>query len=306
MDSRLKNKGFVSCPKSNGFGHRIIKATTESPEESSGTKEEPGTFNVPTFLNATPHERKIRKVFYEDTTKSVVRAVNAGVKRLKVVSEFPELNTEMDVYRVGTLLEMMRVMATELANDGKKVRVCVQAPMGEGIFKGLPITLNGIRRIMEMMDWGEDMLDNFIFLGAVGEEEVKEEDDVFIVIMPTSIVGFSIIPYLESHCKAAGDRPVIIFNPKVTDIPSSGGVMRLQGRDERLAFEKTFETVHHFRLLYNKPYHFPIYGALRKSYGNDWEIFKRTNITRKIEDYVYKSSYPDEPNPEKITKAIRG
>jgi adenylate kinase len=32
----------------------------------------------------------------------------------------------MDVYRVGTLLECMRVMATALAVDGKRVKVCVQ------------------------------------------------------------------------------------------------------------------------------------------------------------------------------------
>jgi hypothetical protein len=32
----------------------------------------------------------------------------------------------MDVYSVGTLLECMRVMATALAVDGKRVKVCVQ------------------------------------------------------------------------------------------------------------------------------------------------------------------------------------
>jgi len=38
----------------------------------------------------------------------------------------------------------------------------------------------------------------------------------------------------------------------------------VQGRKERLEFIASFETVYHFRLLYNKPYWFPIYGALRK------------------------------------------
>jgi adenylate kinase len=36
---------------------------------------------------------------------------------------------------VGTLLEMVRDMATALALDGKRVKVCVQAAMGEGVFQ---------------------------------------------------------------------------------------------------------------------------------------------------------------------------
>lgn len=39
------------------------------------------------------------------------------------------------VYRVGTLLEMVRDMATALALDGKRVKVCVQAAMGQGVFQ---------------------------------------------------------------------------------------------------------------------------------------------------------------------------
>ena len=34
---------------------------------------------------------------------------------MKVFTEFPELNVEGDVFRAGTLLEMVRTMATELA-----------------------------------------------------------------------------------------------------------------------------------------------------------------------------------------------
>ena len=47
----------------------------------------------------------------------------------------PELNPEMDVYRIGTLLEMVREIAYVVALDGKKVKVCVQQAMGEGVFQ---------------------------------------------------------------------------------------------------------------------------------------------------------------------------
>ena len=41
----------------------------------------------------------------------------------------------MDVYRVGTLLELARELATTLAQDGAHVKVCVQQSMGQGVFQ---------------------------------------------------------------------------------------------------------------------------------------------------------------------------
>uniref|UniRef100_A0A7S0RJM4 DUF1995 domain-containing protein n=1 Tax=Pyramimonas obovata TaxID=1411642 RepID=A0A7S0RJM4_9CHLO len=262
---------------------------------------------IPTFLNNTPHLRETRQFFYKDIADSIVRAVEGGEKRMRVKSEFPEMNTDMDVYRIGTALEMIRVMVTELVQDGKRVKICVQGSMGQGVFQGLPLSLAGVRRIMEAMDWGEDMLGNFINLAEVGPDQVQPNDDVIIVFSPTSIVGSSIIPTLEAMCETIGDRPVILFNPRIGDIPSSGGVMQVRGRQGRMDFENTFETVYHFRLLYNKPYHFPIYGALRKSYGAEWEIYKRKSITKKEENYALTPvTFKKEPNAEQITRAIRG
>ena len=41
----------------------------------------------------------------------------------------------MDVYRVGTVLEMVRTVALSLTEDGATVKVCVQQSMGEGVFQ---------------------------------------------------------------------------------------------------------------------------------------------------------------------------
>ena len=49
----------------------------------------------------------------------------------------------MDVYRIGTLLEMVREMAYALAEDGKKVKVCVQQSMGQGVFQVTKGPLSG-------------------------------------------------------------------------------------------------------------------------------------------------------------------
>ena len=121
-----------------------------------------GAFQCPTNMNTVPHPRETRLFFYEDVSRSVLAAVaaheaaapsggGAGL-RAKAKVEIPELNTSGDTYRIGTLLEMVRHVATDLANDGKRVRVCVQGSMGKGVFQALPIALSGARRVMELMD----------------------------------------------------------------------------------------------------------------------------------------------------------
>ena len=40
------------------------------------------------------------------------------------------------------------------------------------------------------------------------------------------------------------------MNPNLVDIPSSGGLMQVRGREERMSFVEDFEEIYHFRLLY--------------------------------------------------------
>lgn len=44
----------------------------------------------------------------------------------------------MDVYRIGTLLELARELASSLAQDGDHVKVCVQQSLGQGVFMVSP------------------------------------------------------------------------------------------------------------------------------------------------------------------------
>lgn len=45
-------------------------------------------------------------------------------------------------------------------------------------------------------------------------------------------------------------RPVVIINPNLKDRPSSGGVMQVRGRGERMSFAESFKDIYNFRLLY--------------------------------------------------------
>lgn len=107
----------------------------------------------------------------------------------------------------------------------------------------------------------------------------------------------------QDLCEEAGDRPVILLNPKVGDVASSSNVMSIRGRAERMAVWESFKIVYAFRLLYKKPYFYPIYGALRYTYGSSWDIYKREG-KMKTEKYTYLRSFFEEPGPEQITNSL--
>ena len=261
--------------------------------------------DIPKMLNNTPHPREVRKWFYDDCRESVVAAVTGAnpKTRVKAWIEFPELNVNGDVYRIGTLLELVREVAMALAADGKRVRVCVQGSMGQGVFQGLPLSLSGVARILDMMDWGD--ADEFITRGSIGGDVPQPDDAYFILISPQNIVGYSVLPYLQEMENAAGDRPIIMINPKLGDIQSAGNVMSIRGRGERREYvEKTWEEVYHFRLLYKKPFFFPIYGALRYGTGGMWELYKKFGKMEQEEWKLLRTYDDGEPGAAEITKRI--
>lgn len=263
--------------------------------------------DIPIMLNNTPHPREVRRWFYDDCVTSVTRAVTGEepMTRVKAKVEFPELNVNGDVYRVGTLLELVRELAMTLAKDGKRVRVCVQGSMGEGVFQGLPLSLSGVARILDMMDWGD--ADEFISRGAIDGDVPQPEDDFFILIAPQNIVGFAVLPRIIAMEEAAGDRPMIMINPKLDDIQSAGNVMSIRGRGERREYVSTWREVYHFRLLYRKPYFFPIYGAMRYTHDGKWELYKKFG-KMESEEYVLKRAYDTGsegmPGAGEVTKVI--
>ncbi|KAJ4709660.1 Adenylate kinase, chloroplastic [Melia azedarach] len=262
---------------------------------------------IPTRLNNIPHSREIRNYFYDDVLQATQRAVNDGRTRLKVEINIPELNPEMDVYRIGTLMELVRVIALTFADDGKRVKVCVQGSMGEGALAGMPLQLAGTRKILEFMDWGDyGAKDTFIKIGSIGAKEVDEQDDIFILVAPQNAVGNCIIDDLKAMTDAAGNRPVILINPRLKDLPGSSGIMQTMGRDKRLEYAASFESCYFFRLLYYAGTQYPIMGALRMSYLYGYELYKRVDESLGKEKYVILSTFIEKPNIDDINDAFLG
>ncbi|KAL9250673.1 Adenylate kinase 5, chloroplastic-like protein [Drosera capensis] len=281
-------------------GNSIVKSnrSSEAPDKWRG---------IPTRLNNIPHTREIREYFYEDVLQATQRAVKDGKSRLKVEINIPELNPETDVYRIGTLMELVRLLALSFADDGKHVKVCVQGSMGVGALAGTPLQLAGTRKILEFMDWGDyDAKGTFINFGSIGPKEVEEEDDMFILIAPQNAVGNCIIDDMKAMTDAAGDRPVILINPRLKDLPASSGIMQTMGRDKRLAYAASFESCYFFRLLYYIGTQYPIMGAIRMSYPYPYEIYKRVDESPGKEKYIILTTFEQKPTGEEINDAFDG
>uniref|UniRef100_A0A0E0LTB9 adenylate kinase n=1 Tax=Oryza punctata TaxID=4537 RepID=A0A0E0LTB9_ORYPU len=284
-----------------------LAKTNGKPQDSKDTTASKNEFRgIPTRLNNIPHSREIRKYFYNDVLEATRHAVEDKKIRLQIDINIPELNPEMDVYRIGTLMELVRELSLSFADDGKRVKVCVQGSMGQGAFAGIPLQLAGTRKILEIMDWGDyGAKGTFINFGAVGANEVDKEDNMFILIAPQNAVGNCIIDDMKAMTDAAGDRPVILVNPRLKDMPASSGVMQTMGRDMRLKYAASFETCYSFRLLYYAGSFYPIMGALRMAYPNKYEIYRRVDEPNRQERYVLIAEFVEKPTPDEITNAFR-
>ncbi|KAK1288672.1 hypothetical protein QJS10_CPB19g00648 [Acorus calamus] len=257
-----------------------------------------------------PVTRKIYHVEYDPPESEEVNVrliIRPDDTVEKVEINIPELNPEMDVYRIGTLMELVRALALSFADDGKHVKVCVQGSMGEGALAGMPLQLAGCRKILEGMDWGSyDAKGIFINIGSIGAKEVDEQDDIYILVAPQNAVGNCIIDDLQAMTDAAGHRPVILVNPRLKDLPASSGIMQTMGRDKRLEYAASFEYCYSFRLLYYAGTLYPIMGALRMSYPYRYELFKRIDESSRKEKYVILATFPHQPTVDEINDAFQG
>ena len=279
------------------------------------------------YLNQIPHNRYVRKYCYDLAANATLEAVvlcsqKKIPSRMKVVHLFPELNPSMDSYRIGTLLELVRVMAIRLAEQNLRVRICIQGSMGVGIFTGTPKQLNGVATLLQRMDWqsekgeeNEGMIGNYVNFGAIGKEHVVnahvnengikvEQDDVFLLLCPQSMIGIetSIMRPLEEMTVAAGDRPMILINPDLVDKVSSQGQQSVRGRKERIEFSQSFQTIFHFQNIYvSGTSYFPILGAMTKLKPTEqWVAHQRRDRVDGGEVYIPVLSSEEMPTGEDI------
>ena len=172
--------------------------------------------------------------------------------------------------------------------------MCVQRSMGKGVFQALPLSLSGVSKLLELMDWDGDVADSRASGGISGED--GSDADAFILVQPQNIVGYSILPYIAEMEEAVGDKPMIMINPRLGVAFNPRATRHVRQRSQRAhGGGRGVERCYHFRLLYRKPYFHPIYGALRFAYyENEWELYKRTGL-REAEKYELLAAFGATP-----------
>ncbi len=173
------------------------------------------------WLNSCPYRRSIRDMFYTDVVECLQRSVaDPDCPRLmRVVVTPPELNMEMDSYRVGPLLvrkpplsshrlllslfpsryrasppsppspqELVREAALGFAEYGLNCRVCVQGSMGQGAFQGVPRGLSGVNKLLQLMDWQ----------AGAGQDVVLIAGGVEHVLLVLAAVSVSMVPAIPT------------------------------------------------------------------------------------------------------------
>lgn len=91
------------------------------------------------------------------------------------------------------------------------------------------------------------------------EELVDPADRVFVFVAPSAVE----VTFVEKVCLAAGDRPVIMFNPRLEDISVVG--IGYAGRQLRERFLNLFESVYYLRPLEQ--------AAIFRAYPAKWQVW---------------------------------
>jgi hypothetical protein len=135
-------------------------------------------------------------------------------------------------------------------------------------------------------DWGNP---DFAVRG-IGElqGQMEPDDQAYLFVEPSSIE----VTQVEEMCTAAGDKFVIMLNPKLEDIATIG--IGYAGRQLRERFLSTLEPVYYLR---------PMDGAvLLRCYPSPWQVWQATED----DTYALVAELPQKPSGEALDRILLG
>jgi hypothetical protein len=135
-------------------------------------------------------------------------------------------------------------------------------------------------------DWGDP---DFVVRG-IGElkGQMEPDDQAYLFVEPSSVE----VSQVEEMCNAAGDKFVIMLNPKLEDIATIG--IGYAGRQLRERFLSTLEPVYYLR---------PMEGAvLFRCYPSPWQVWQETPD----ESYTLVAELPQKPSGEALDRILLG
>jgi hypothetical protein len=117
------------------------------------------------------------------------------------------------------------------------------------------------------------------------EELVEPDDKVFLFVAPSSV---EIAP-VEQVCNAAGERPTVLFNPRLEDVGTVG--IGFTARKIRERFLNTFEPCYYLRPLGD--------AVLLRCYPSPWQVWLESGNT-----YNLVAEEHSRPDSEKLDQIL--
>lgn len=117
------------------------------------------------------------------------------------------------------------------------------------------------------------------------EELVSPDDQIFLFVAPSAVE----VSPVEQVCNAAGDRPVVLFAPRLEDIGTVG--IGYTARKIRERFLNTFEPCYYVRPLDQ--------AALLRCYPSPWQLWLEADET-----YTLAAEELLKPNSEKLEEIL--
>jgi hypothetical protein len=135
-------------------------------------------------------------------------------------------------------------------------------------------------------DWGEPEFS----VRGIGEikGQMEPDDQAYIFVEPSSVE----VTQVEEMCNQAGDKFVIMLNPKLEDVATIG--IGYAGRQLRERFLSTLEPVYYLR---------PMAGAvLLRAYPGPWQVWQEASE----DTYTLVAELPQKPSGEALDRILLG
>jgi hypothetical protein len=197
----------------------------------------------------------------EQAKISTQAAIDDSYKRLQVELVFPEL-------------KMMPIAAQFLEpfeSLGNKLRVYFTDAGAAALAR---------------RDWGEKP---FAIRGLSDlKSDIQPDEELLLFVEPSSVE----VNGVEQLCQQAGDRAVVLLNPRMEDIVTIG--IGYAGRQLRERFLKQFDTAYYLQ---------PIEGAaILRAYPSPWQVW----VEKGEDDYELAGEFSQKPNSEMLEGILIG
>lgn len=123
------------------------------------------------------------------------------------------------------------------------------------------------------------------------EDQIGEDDQLYLIVAPSAVE----VGPVEQLCNAAGDRPVILLNPRLEDVAIVG--IGYAARRLRQRFLDTIEPCYSLRPLDDQ-------SALLRCYPSPWQVWYEIEGT--YQQIAEETEKPDSERLDQIFASVTG